>query len=209
MPEPESENVPLDERPIQIPPAFEAFVGKLRGDKKKLMKDKAFGSSAEQLRGFIGTFTYPRFTEMVKLFASGVFEAYSLAASNTEQLRRLHAFVVEELDHLRGELDDIDSDRRGVNPAIMDEFQQAFFALGAQLKEKLPEDKDTEAAYNRCIELLGDVVNELLGSRRDYRDEDDEDDEGDGGDEGDKEPSSSSDDEEASPAEETGGSDDG
>ena len=137
-----SENVSLDERPMEIPPAFEAFVGKLRSDKKKLMKDKAFGQSAEQLRGFIGTFTYPRFTEMVRLFASGVFEAYSLAASNAESIRRLHAFVVEELEQIRNELDDIDDDRRGLNPAVLDEFQQAFYTLGSVLKEKLSGDEE-------------------------------------------------------------------
>jgi hypothetical protein len=177
-----SESVPLDEqqRPMQLPPAFETFVGRIRSDKKKLMKDKAFGQSADQLRGFIGTFIYPRITEQVKLFASAVFETYSLAASNAEGLRRLHSFVTEELEHIRNELDDMDSDRRGVNPAVMDEFQQAFYALGTILKEKLAEDEDAQAAYNRCGELLSEMVLDLMGSSGDdYPDDDEDDDEGD------------------------------
>lgn len=180
MSETTGEDVSFEEqRPMQIPPVFEVLLNRFKDDKKRLMKEKAFGETAEQLRTFVGTFMFPRIAEMVRLFAGAIGDTYSLAASNSEGLRNLHSFVVDELEHIRGELDDIDSGRGDVDPAVFDDFSQAFYALGTLLKEKLPGDEDAESAYNRCIELLGEVVEDLSGGRR----EDDDEDQDDGGDE--------------------------
>jgi hypothetical protein len=143
------------------------------------MREKAFADPA-QLRAFIGTYVYPRLIEAVKMLGAATYDTYSLAVSNANGLQRLHAFTVQELQNVGADLDS-DSELPGVSPEVMDDFQQAFYALGVVLKDKLPGDKETQDAYNRCAELLGEMVGELMG---DY--EDDGRDDGDEGDDDDR-----------------------
>lgn len=201
----ERESVSLEDVPIELPPAIEQFIGKLKSDRKKLMKDPAFGRP-DQLRVYVGTYLYPRLIEAIEMLAGASFDTYALAVSNMNGLQRLHAFTVGHLDELGAELDR-DAPLPGVSPEVMDDFQQAFYALGVVLRAKLPEDEEAEGAYNRCAELLGEMVAELMGvddrdrdddEEYDDRDDDRDDDDGDKGNEGESE---SAEEAESSPAE--------
>lgn len=176
MPEQQqSEKVSLDDfQAERLPPALEQFLGKLKADKKKLMKDKAFKADPDQQRRFLGLYLYPSLEGMFRMLAGLALEAYGLAASNTNELRRLHGFVVEELNDLGADLPD-DMGVPGVSPAVLDQFQQAFYALGSLLQEKVPDDPELEQSFNKCAEALSEVVGELMGSSRRYYDDDDDD----------------------------------
>lgn len=181
----EDETVSLEDAPMELPPPIEHFLGKLKADRKKLMRDKAF-LRPEQLRAFVGTYLYPRIIEAVEMLAAASFDTYSLAVSNANGLQRLHAFTVHQLQGVGADLDE-DARLPGVSPEVMDDFQQAFFALGVVLKAKLPDDKDAQDAFNRCAGLLAEMVGELMGEYERDDDDDDRDDDDDDDDDRDDE----------------------
>jgi hypothetical protein len=171
-----NESAALDHAEVELPPAMEHFLNELRGDRKKLLKDKAFNDPA-QLRGFIGQFLFPRLMQLVEMLGGGMFDTYGLAVSNANQLQRMHTLMVEELQKLGA---DVERDDRlpGVSMEAIDEFQQAFYAVASLLQKKLPGDKDMEVAWNQCALLLSDMVEELMGGSyadREDRAEDDDD----------------------------------
>lgn len=162
MPEKQSANVPVEGPQGPLPPVFEKLLADLSGDRRKLLRDENFGKSAEQLRAYIGQYVYPRIDETVRALAQAVMETYGLAFSNANELRRLHRFTVDELNELGADLPEDDAPLPGVSAEVLDEFQAAFYALGTHLQEKYPDDKDTEAAYNRVAEKVGEMVEELM-----------------------------------------------
>lgn len=178
----QSEDISLDDMDIELPPVIENFLGKLRNDRRTLLKGKAYNDPA-QLKAFIGQYLYPRFVEMIELLGTGLYESYQLAASNTNQLQRLHRYTREQLHQLGADVDD-DGSLPGVSMEAIEEFQQAFYAVGAKLQDKLPNDRDMEKAWNRAAAALSDMVAELMGDsdRRDDDDRDDDDRDDDGSD---------------------------
>lgn len=163
-----------DDDVVQLPPAFLKFQAMLKADRKNLLRDKAFAQSPEQLRAFIAQFMYPRLDEFVQLMGLALFDTYGLAVSSENQIQRMRAVYGKALKKLGADVEDEDGDLPGVSPEVLDEFQQHFYALGTLLQKKLPEDLEVQAAFNKCAEVLGDMVADLLG---------DDDDDG-GGDEG-------------------------
>lgn len=159
----------------QLPPAFQKFQQQLKADRKKLMREEAYGKNPDQLRAFIGTHMYQRVDELVQLMGLALFDTYSLAVSTESQVQRLRAVHGKALEKLGANVGDEVDELPGVSPDVLDEFQQHFYALGTLLQKKLPDDEEMQKAYNKCAEVLGDMVAELLGEE----DEDEGDEEGD------------------------------
>lgn len=182
MAEQQSEKVNLEDAMPPLPPAFEQFLGQLKADRVKLMTEDAF-KNPEQLRLFVATYLYPRQEKMFRFLAGVALDAYGLASSNTQQLRRMHAFMVGALNDMGAGLDD--ADMPGVRPDVLDAFQEAFFGLGTLLEKRLPEDAEIQGAYNACAAALSEVIGDLMGDYDDgdddYDDEDDDDSDDDGG----------------------------
>lgn len=166
-----------DDEEVQLPPAFLKFQAQLKADRKVLMRDKAYAQSPEQLRAFIGTHLFTRLDEFVALMGLALYDTYGLAVSSENQIQRMRAVYGKALKKLGAEVEDEEGDLPGLSPEILDEFQQAFYALGTLLQKKLPEDKETEQAFNKCAEILGDMVAELLSEDEDEDDEDEDEDE--------------------------------
>jgi hypothetical protein len=181
-----------DDDQMELPPAFLKFQEQLKTDRKALLRDKAFAQSPEQLRAFIAQFLFPRLNELVSLMGLALYDTYGLAVSSEKQIQRMRAVYGKALKKLGADVEDEEGDLPGLSPEILDEFQQAFYALGSLLQKKLPEDKEMERAYNKCAEILGDMVAELMGDEGEDDEESDEDEERD-----DKESESKSDDAEA------------
>jgi hypothetical protein len=181
----------------RLPPQLARKFEELEKHRKKLLRDQAF-ARPEQLRMFVGTVLYPSITDLLENLAFGFMDAYGLAVSNANQLRRLHAWTADNLNQLGADLES--GHMPGVSTEILDDFQQAFFALGVLLQKKLPNDKETESAYNQCAKMLSEMVRELMGD--DYYEDGDGDDEGDEGD--DEEEGSEDADESEEEAEEAG-----
>jgi len=168
-----------DSQEIELPPDIVKFQEQLKADRKMLLRDKAYGQSAEQLRAFIGQYMFTRMSEMMELLSFALYDTYSLAVSSENQIQRMRAVYGSAFKKLGADVGDERGDLPGVSPEVMDDFQQAFFALGALLQAKLPEDQETQAAFNKCALILSDMIGELMG------DDDDEDD-GEGGEEPEK-----------------------
>lgn len=180
-----SADVPMDVQHAPLPPVFEKFLADLKADRKRLLRDKGF-ENAVQLRAYLGQFLYPRLDEMIRGFGQAIQETYALAFSNTSELRRLHRFTVDELNHLGADIDD-DVPLPGVSVEVLNEFQEAFYALGTHLQAKYPNDEDTSAAFNRVAETVTRMVEELMEGQGyddddDDREPDDEDDDREAGD---------------------------
>lgn len=167
----DGESVSLEMGDVELPPGLEQFRSKIREDRKALLKDAAFADPA-QLRQFIGLYLLERMDEMVRLFGTAFMDSYGLGASNTNQLRRLHAFVVDELNELGADIED--SDLPGVSPEVLEAFQQAFYGLGTHLQQKYAQDKELERRYNACAELVAAMVEELMVGRYDDGDRDED-----------------------------------
>lgn len=162
---------------VRLPPAFEKLLTQLKNDRKMLMREKSYADPT-QLRAFIGQFLFARLGEMVELIGLALYDTYSLAVSNANQLQRMRAVYSRALHKLGADVGDGD-ELPGVSTEVLDELQQAFYALGTLLQKKLPEDKETEDAYNKVAELLGETVSQLMGVEPDDDEEDDEEDEDD------------------------------
>lgn len=167
---------------MQLPPAFQQFQEQLKTDRKALLRDKAYGQSPEQLRAFIAQFMFPRLDELIALMGFALYDTYGLAVSSENQLQRMRAVYGKALKKLGKDADvsldieDEDGELPGLSPEVLDEFQQAFYGLGSLLQKKLPEDKETEAAFNKCAEILSDMVAELMGDDGDDEEDEEEDD---------------------------------
>jgi len=151
----------MDEMVIELPPLMQRFVEQLKGDRKHLMKDKAF-EDPKQLRVFVGTYVYPRMINLFEMLAAATMDTYGLAVSNTSQVQRLHAFTVDELQRVGSDIDG-EVPLPGVSTDVMDDFQQSFYALGVVLREKLPDDKAVDDAFNKCAGFIGEMTAELMG----------------------------------------------
>jgi len=162
---------------VQLPPAFLKFQGQLKTDRKMLLREKAYAQSPEQLRAFIAQFLFPRLDEFVQLMGLALYDTYGLAVSSENQIQRMRAVYGKALAKLGADVDGEEGELPGVSPEVLDEFQQYFYALGSLLQKRLPEDKEVETAFNKCAEVLGDMVADLLGEDEDEDDEDDEDEE--------------------------------
>jgi hypothetical protein len=171
------------EEDVQLPPAFLKFQAQLKADRKKLQREEAYGKNPDQLRAFISLFLYPRLDEFVNLMGLALFDTYGLAVSTENQVQRMRAVYGKELKKLGANVEDEDGDLPGVSPEVLDEFQQHFYALGTLLQKKLPDDEEMQKAYNKCAEVLSDMVSELLGDDDEDDEDEDEDDEDDDDDE--------------------------
>lgn len=157
----------------RLPPMIQKLVQSLEADRKKLMKDKGF-NDPEQLRNFIGTYAYPRMTQFVKMLAAALADTYELGVSNMNTQRRFSAMVISELNDLGSDIEH-DGPLPGVSADSLDDLQQAMYALAALLEKKLPDDKETQDAFNKCAEIMSDMQAELVGEPGDSdRDEPDE-----------------------------------
>ena len=156
----ESAKVPMDEQQQALPPIFEQFLKNLKDDRKRLLKDDNF-NHPHHLRSFVGQYLYPRVDEMFRMMAAAFMDSYGLAASNTNELRRLHYFTAQELNRLGADVDEGDG-LPGVSPDVLNDFQQSFYALGTLLQEKYPEDQDAQAAFNNCAGFVSEMVAELM-----------------------------------------------
>lgn len=168
-----------DDEEVQLPPAFLKFQAQLKTDRKLLLRDKAYGQSTEQLRAFIAQYLFTRMNEFVDLMGLAIFDTYGLAVSSENQIQRMRAVYGKALKKLGADVEDETGDLPGVSPEVLDEFQQHFYALGSLLQKKLPEDKEVEKAFNKCAEVLGDMVADLLGEGDDDEDDDEDDDDDD------------------------------
>lgn len=176
-----AEEVSLSDFAIELPPPIEKFLSDLESDRKKLMKDQAYGRG-EQLQLFIGTFLYPRLIEALRVLSTATFDVYGVSVTNSNNLHALRAYVRDRFRSLGIE--------EGAPREALDEFQHAFYALGSVLGKKLPNDKEAQAAYNKCAQILAAMVAEMTGGDDDYDDDDEGDDgsddpvEGEGDDDG-------------------------
>jgi hypothetical protein len=177
------ESISLDDIPIELPPYFVQLLDAMKGDRRTLMKDKAFEDAA-QLRMFMATTQMVRVEDAVKALAAAMMDIHANTAANAQELQNLHRFTREELNRLGADLED-DGYLPGVSPDLLDDFQQAFFALGSLLQKKLPKDQETQQAFNLCAKFLAEMTKELMYGRSEER-ADDEGDEGDGVEEADE-----------------------
>lgn len=182
----QSEQIALEEIDVELPPAIEKALTQLKKSRRHLLRTKEYGDQVKQLRAFIGQYTYPELSQLTQLFGAMFMDAYSVAVSNANQLQRMQTFVVREFQKLGADIDE-DTPLPGVSSEVIDEFQQAFYAVGAKLSEKLPDDPEMQEVWNRCAGLLSDVVRDLMGMADDDegddrdRDDDSDDDSDDGG----------------------------
>jgi hypothetical protein len=160
--------VEIDEK--DLPPIFRKLIGDVRNDRKTLLRDKAYENPA-QLRAFVAQYLYPRLIDVVKILGQASYDTYQLAQSTAIESTRFQKYVVRELD-----LDD-DGGSGGVNPDILDDMQEAMYALGSVLQQKMPEDQEVMDAFNAVAGRMADAVGELMGDGGSDRDEDEREDE--------------------------------
>lgn len=174
-----SDEVSLDQQGVQLWPGLADLRKELKISGKRLMKTEG-GKNAfdnpQQLRLYIGTHLMPHLDKLLVMLGGLSQETYALAASNAAELRRLHAFTVDELNRMGADLDE-DAPMPGVHPEILDHFQQCFYALGTAIQEEVPGNERLEQAYNKCAEAISEVIGDLMGNYEpEYDDEDDDDD---------------------------------
>lgn len=149
---------------------IEVFISMLKDDRKKLLKDKAFGDP-NQLRSFIGHYLYPRLVELVQMFGGALGETFNLGVVNAQQLQQLQE-VVADIEYGGSSedsrvLDDVTEQ--------MDEFMQRYYALVTHLAETYPQDKRTEELVNICNEAVLNIQKTLVMDSSDDGDAEEDD----------------------------------
>lgn len=148
-----------DDDDVQFPPQIEDLLDDLESDRKKFLRDKEFAKGGE-IQKYIGTVLYPRLTDIMELSAHMTLDTYSLCASTANEVNRLRMLVAENFKKLGVE---VPAALPGVGTENLDKLQQAFYALGNLLGDRLPKDKEIEAAYNRCSNAIVALTTDLTG----------------------------------------------
>lgn len=162
------------EMEIELPPALVQFVGMLRADSKKLLKDKSF-ANADQLRKFISLNLIERLIQSVEMLGTTMYDLHQLAVSNATQLQRQRRWTAKHLRKLGAEVSDGEA-FSGVGTEQIDACGQALYALGSHLQAKYAGDKELEAKFNAFVFTYNQLLEALMGdqSTEDDADEDDE-----------------------------------
>jgi len=158
------ESVPeFDMDAVELPPDVAHFIAEIRNGKKTLMRNAAFAKDLGQLRAFIGTHLFTYLEKTIVLLTVGYLDAFNLAASSAEDLKKLRRRVRDLEDDDRGSgsggLDEDDADELS---KMNDDMLQALVGLAGVLEKKLPEDKEAHESFNRCVEIAN-AVNKFLG----------------------------------------------
>lgn len=153
-----------NEDDIELPVELQKLIDSIGDERKKLLREKQYGANSEQVRQFIGNFMYPTFARTVKTLSVGMTDTYGLAASNTNELRKLRAFVVRKLRDLGVKIaPEEEAELPEASEELIDEMQQEYFTLGALLEKHLPGNEEVVKQYQKVGEMMRDVVDELLG----------------------------------------------
>lgn len=146
-----------------LAPIIATALSELETSRKKLLRDSAF-DSAKQLRAFIGTTLYVQIQQIVNLFGQAFQDMYGLGVQNAAQIQGLHGFAVKHFKKLGADLSPREAaELPGMDTAILDELQQAFYALASIVQAKLPGDKEAEEAFNRCAAAIAKLDEMITG----------------------------------------------
>jgi hypothetical protein len=160
-----ADSEPVDEEDYQVdlPPQMEDLIAEIESDGKKLRKDDAY-KNVDQLRKYVSMNTYGHMVEIVELLGAAAVDTYGLSSQVANQLARLRAFAIKHLKALGAKIEMGEmADLPGVGIESLEETKQAFYALGNLLREKLPNDKAVEEAWNQVAAGLLKMSDELTG----------------------------------------------
>lgn len=159
----DGERVQIDDMEPELPPQLEALIRDIDKDRKSLLRTAAY-NKPEQLRQYIAQFVLPRIAQLIEIFGTALYDTYQLSASNARQIRKVHRWTTTHLRSLGAEVNDNDVIQDVASDSI-EQFSEAFYALGTKLQEKLPEDKEMQEAYNRCATAFDTLLAELMGEQ--------------------------------------------
>lgn len=159
----DGERVQIDDMEPELPPQLEALIRDIDKDRKSLLRTAAY-NKPEQLRQYLAQFVLPRIAQLIEIFGTALYDTYQLSASNARQIRKVHRWTATHLRSLGAEVNDNDVIQDVASDSI-EQFSEAFYALGTKLQEKLPEDKEMQEAYNRCATAFDTLLAELMGEQ--------------------------------------------
>lgn len=161
---------------VELPPPIQQLIAQVKGDRKKLLKDKAFEDPAH-LRQFLGQFLLPRMVTMIEILGEGLVDNYNVSLGNASTIQRLHAWTKRHFEDL--DLD-VDDELPGVDTELLSQIGQALHQLGAVLQQKLPDDQEVGQVYNIVVAAFARLTAQLMGDDdgEDGDDGDDDDDDG-------------------------------
>lgn len=150
-----------DEIEYELPAEIENLLEQLKEDRKLLLRNKAF-AQPEQLRAFIGQYLFERLDQIVEHLAGFTAEVFQVTGSNTGQLAKMRKLMVTHLRKLGADIEEAEFETPMVSMEAINDFQEAFYAIGALLEKKLPKDPDMQEAWNRAVSTLDDMIRELV-----------------------------------------------
>jgi hypothetical protein len=157
-------NVSLEDLQPELPPVFTRLRDQIAAARKMLLKDAAFGE-VRQLRQFIAQYVLPLMETTTTLSGGAFVDTYSLAASNHEEIERIHKV-----------LDDEDGGGGGVDLDDLNDLQKAFFSLGSVIQSPTrKDDVELQTAYAATATALAEFVRLVVEDARDEEDARDDD----------------------------------
>src|SRR5262249_16480450 len=120
------------EMEVELPPALVQFLNMLKDDQTRLRKDKAF-DQAPQLKKFVALTLVERFIQLTEMLGTTMFDTHQLAISNALQLQKQRRWAAKHLRKLGAEVSDGDTLNDEDLKRAIDDFGQAFYALGSFL----------------------------------------------------------------------------
>jgi hypothetical protein len=157
-----SESADMDME-IELPPVLVQFLGQIRIEQKKLLKDKTF-ANPDQLRKFISMTLMERLVQAVEMLGTTAYDLHQLGVSNATQLQRMRRWTAKHLRKLGAEVSDGDA-FAGAGTEQIDACGQALYALGSHLQAKYPTDKEAEARYNAVMNSFNQLIEALMGDQ--------------------------------------------
>jgi len=151
------------EMEIELPPQLVELIQSMKEEQNNLRKNKAF-SNADELRKFVAMTLMSRLIQAIEMLGVTAVDTRYLGVSNANQLMRMRRWTAEHLRSLGAQVNDGDP-FPGIGTTELNEFGQAFFALGSMLQKKLPEDKEMERTFNRVAAAYDKLVMAVMGNQ--------------------------------------------
>ncbi len=158
-----SESFSPGEEEIELPEPLVDYIELLKEDQTKLLKDKAF-ANGDQLRKFLANVMVERMITFVEMAGTSMLDTHMLAVSNTKQLRGMRRWTAEHLRGLGVKVSDGEP-FPGVGTDEINEFGDAFHALGSYLQEKYPDDEECQKHHNKLVEAFQRLIMALNGNQ--------------------------------------------
>lgn len=159
-----SDTSSAEEVVVELPAVMVKYLDSLRGDQKRLLKDRAKFANADELRKFVAMNVIERMIQGMEMLAATAWDLHQISVANAHGLHRTRRWAAGHLRKLGAEVNDGES----FEQASLDDFNdcgQALYALSTYITRTYPNDAELIAKYNEVQKRFSALGESLMGDQ--------------------------------------------